>query len=104
VAARYLKGGARVDLWLKDIAPSDDLRRRLHAHPAAWKQFVAAYDAELAREPARSAIELVIQRLGETSVTLLYASRDEQHNNAVALHDWLLRAMKRRAGGKRRTR
>jgi uncharacterized protein YeaO (DUF488 family) len=67
-----------------------------HANPAAWKKFVAAYKAELAQEPARTAAELLIQRLAETVVTLLYAARDAQRNNAVALHDWLCRVVKRR--------
>ncbi len=46
---------ARIELWLKDIAPSDALRRRFHARPADWETFVAAYAAELegARRPRR---------------------------------------------------
>lgn len=98
------KERARVDLWLKDIAPSDDLRRRFHANPAAWRQFVAVYEAELAREPARTAVELLVQRLAETSVTLLYAARDQQRNNALALHGWLCSFVKRKQSGRRRAR
>jgi uncharacterized protein YeaO (DUF488 family) len=95
---------ARVDLWLKDVAPGDDLRRRFHANPAAWKPFVAAYERELAREPARAAAELLAQRLAQTSVTLLYAARDEQHNNAVALRDWLCKLVERGHRARRRAR
>jgi uncharacterized protein YeaO (DUF488 family) len=83
------KERARVDLWLTDIAPSDALRRRFHGHPAKWDEFVAAYARELARAPAQAAAADLHQRVRSHSVTLLYAARDEAHNNAVALKDWL---------------
>jgi uncharacterized protein YeaO (DUF488 family) len=83
------KGKARIDLWLKDIAPSDALRKRFHGHPAEWDAFVAAYFVELARPAAREATEAVFERHSNGPVTLLYAARDEQKNNAVALRMWL---------------
>jgi uncharacterized protein YeaO (DUF488 family) len=83
------KEKARVDLWLKDIAPSDALRRRVHADPAKWDAFVADYGRELDEEPARSAVALLRERLRQGPVTLLYAARDEGRNNAVALKGWL---------------
>ena len=79
------KDKARIDLWLKDIAPSDALRRRVHADPSAWDAFVLDYAHELAREPAHSAAEELRKQLRNGPVTLLYAARDEEHNNAVAL-------------------
>jgi len=79
------KDKARIDLWLKDIAPSDALRRRVHADPSAWDAFVLDYAHELAREPAHSAAEALRKQLRKGPVTLLYAARDEEHNNAVAL-------------------
>ncbi len=85
------KQKAAVDLWLKDIAPSDDLRRRFHGHQDAWKQFVAAYRRELAREPAKTAAATLHEHAKHGAVTLLYGSRDEEHNNAIALKDWLER-------------
>jgi len=79
------KGKARIDLWLKDIAPSDALRRRVHADPSAWDAFVLDYAHELAREPAHGAAGELRKHLRKGPVTLLYAARDETHNNAVAL-------------------
>lgn len=85
------KEKARIDLWLKDIAPSDALRRRFHGHPGKWREFVAAYDRELTQEPAKTAAAALCERLQHHSVTLVYAARDEAHNNAAALKDWLER-------------
>jgi uncharacterized protein YeaO (DUF488 family) len=86
------KEKARVDLWLKDIAPSDALRRQFHGHPTKWNEFVTAYHRELVREPAKGAAAALRVRARDGHVTLLYAARDEAHNNAVALKDWLERA------------
>jgi uncharacterized protein YeaO (DUF488 family) len=80
---------ARIDLWLKDIAPSDALRRRFHARPADWEKFVAAYVAELEGAAAQVAIRDLRDRLRQGPVTLLYAARDDRRNNAVALKAWL---------------
>jgi uncharacterized protein YeaO (DUF488 family) len=85
------KEKARIDLWLKDIAPSDALRRRFHGDSTKWREFVGAYGAELAQEPARTAAAGLRERLASGPVTLLYAARDETHNNAVALKEWLER-------------
>jgi len=79
------KDKAQIDLWLKDLAPSDALRRRVHADPSAWDAFVIDYAHELQRDPARSAVAELRKRLREGPVTVLYAARDEIHNNAVAL-------------------
>jgi uncharacterized protein YeaO (DUF488 family) len=79
------KNKARIDLWLKDVAPSDDLRRRFHGETTKWREFVAAYDRELRKEPACAAAESLRERARSEPVTLLYAARDEEHNNAVAL-------------------
>ncbi|HML08806.1 MAG TPA: DUF488 domain-containing protein [Xanthobacteraceae bacterium] len=83
------KEKARIDLWLKEIAPSDALRRRFHGNPEQWGQFAAAYARELAQEPAKSATAGLREELRRRPVTLLYAARDETHNNAVALKAWL---------------
>ena len=79
----------KIDLWLKQIAPSDALRRRLHRDPSAWDHFKAAYAAELEQAPAQSALHALLDRLTGGPVTLLYAARDETRNNAVALKEWL---------------
>jgi uncharacterized protein YeaO (DUF488 family) len=80
---------AQIDLWLKEIAPSDALRRRFHGDPAGWEDFRTAYYAELGRPPAQSAVRDLLVRLNREPVTLLFAARDETHNNAVALKEWL---------------
>ena len=67
------KAKAHIDEWLKDVAPSDALRHRFHDHPA--KSAAASLREKARHEP----------------VTLLYAARDESHNNAVALKEWLER-------------
>ena len=85
------KQKAHIDQWLKDVAPSHELRRRFHAKPAGWKEFVAAYGRELKQDPARSATAGLREQLRHGPVTLLYALRDETHNNAVALKYWLER-------------
>jgi uncharacterized protein YeaO (DUF488 family) len=84
------KEKARIDLWLKEIAPSHELRKRFHGHPALWDEFKAAYARELTQEPAQLHVTEILERLRETPVTLLYAAKDEDRNNAVALRDWLL--------------
>ena len=86
------KEKARVDLWLKDIAPSNALRKRFHGRPEDWDEFCAAYAVELEAEAAQAAVANLRDRLERGAVTLLYAARDERHNNAVALKLWLERA------------
>ena len=76
------------DVWAKDVAPSTELREWFHADPdARWDEFRERYTDELARsEAARSLSEIV----GEHSeVTLLYSSRDREHNNAAVLAEYL---------------
>ena len=83
------KEKARVDLWLKEIAPSDALRRFVHGDPAKWDEFVTAYGRELTQEPAAAAVTTLREKVRSQPVTLLYAARNETHNNAVALQKWL---------------
>jgi uncharacterized protein YeaO (DUF488 family) len=80
---------ARIDLWLKDIAPSNALRKRFHAKPEDWDAFCAAYAVELEGGLARAAALQLREYLAAGTVTLLYGARDERHNNAVALLGWL---------------
>ena len=82
---------ARLFNWCKEIAPSDALRHWFHNRPERWQEFSARYREELA---ARD--ELVRELVGfaqEGVVTLLYASKDEVHNNAVVLRDYLRRQL-----------
>lgn len=79
----------RIDQWLRDVAPSDDLRKRFHAKPDEWPAFRVAYARELEQEPARTAVAGLDQLRKEGPVTLLYAARDVSRNNAIALKAWL---------------
>jgi len=79
------KAKAQIDLWLKDVSPSDALRHKFHNHPESWSAFVTAYRRELKQEPASSALDELRALVRKQPVTLLYAARDETHNNAVAL-------------------
>jgi uncharacterized protein YeaO (DUF488 family) len=80
---------AQIDLWLKEIAPSDALRRRYHGDPTAWEDFKTAHYAELEQPAAQFAVRDLLDRATPGPVTLLFAARDETHNNAVALREWL---------------
>ena len=81
------KEKAGIDLWLKDIAPSHELRKRFHGKPGDWEAFRAAYFAELESAAAQEVVQALRAHLRKGPVTLLYAARDESHNNAVALKD-----------------
>ena len=83
------KDKAAIDLWLRDIAPSDALRKTFHGKPEDWRAFRIAYAAELKGEAAQAVVKELKALLRKGPVTLLYAARDEAHNNAVALKLWL---------------
>ena len=59
------KPKAHIDLWLRDLSPSDALRRMVHADPTKWDEFVKAYGRELKQEPARTALARVTQAAAE---------------------------------------
>jgi uncharacterized protein YeaO (DUF488 family) len=84
------KEAARIDAWLRDLAPSDQLRRWFHARPAQWRQFRTRYLEELAEpEAARALTELYSLARRRKRLTLVYASRNTEHNNAVVLKELL---------------
>jgi len=89
------KAKARIDLWLKDVAPSNTLRHRFHAKPEDWDLFRAAYAGELEAPEAQAALRSLREHMAGGRVTLLFAARDEEHNNAVALRDWLMQQNRR---------
>jgi uncharacterized protein YeaO (DUF488 family) len=81
------KDEVKLTLWLKDIAPSDDLRRWFGHDPVRFAEFSRRYQAELrANKDAVSRLEGLLK---EGPVTLLYAAHDEAHNNACVLADYL---------------
>lgn len=76
------------DLWDKDVAPSNELRHWFHEDPAGrWKEFREKYMAELAANPLTPRLWKIIS--AHKTVTLLYSSKDETHNNADILLDYL---------------
>ncbi len=79
----------RIDLWLKDLAPSDALRHEFHGHPDRWDEFCAAYAAELGSPAAQAALATLNTERKKGPVVLLYAAKDENRNNAQALRLWL---------------
>ena len=84
------KDAAALDWWLRDLAPSDELRQWFHAYPTAWGVFRHRYVKELVQPEALAALEMLYELLRKGKVvTLLYASRNQEHNNAVALKELL---------------
>jgi uncharacterized protein YeaO (DUF488 family) len=81
------KARAALDLWLKDIGPSTELRTWFDHDPAKWTVFQARYFKEL--EKKADLTEPLRQRDRKGTVTLLYAARDNEHNEAVALKAFL---------------
>lgn len=82
------KEDAALDLWLKELGPSTELRQWFGHDPARWDEFRARYRAELAGKPALMAQLRGLAREGV--LTLVYAARDEQHNDAVVLRQLIL--------------
>lgn len=80
------KEDAALDAWFKDLAPSDELRELLHEE-GDWDGFRERYRAELQERRGRA--EQLLEEAGDRDVTLLYASRDEERNNAAVLKRFL---------------
>ncbi|MCW8907469.1 MAG: DUF488 domain-containing protein [Sedimenticola sp.] len=78
---------AAVDVWLKSVAPSDELRRWFRHQPEKWERFQARYIEELQSNP--EALKELDGYLGRGRVTLLYAARETRYNNAVVLKQFL---------------
>jgi len=85
------KDKAKIDLWLKDIAPSDDLRKWFSHDPKKWDDFKKKYGLEL-KERQELLLKIKQAEKEKDTVTLLYSARDEEHNQAVALSAILRKA------------
>ena len=83
------KEKAHIDLWLKDVAPSRDLRAWFGHDPAKYDEFRRRYEAELAEEPARSALATLREHIKRGPVTVVYGARDSDHSNAAVLRELL---------------
>ena len=81
------KERAHIDLWLKDIAPSTELRQWFSHDPAKWNEFQKRYHTEL--KANKAAVNRLKDELGQGRVTLVYGAKDEVHNDAAVLKDLL---------------
>lgn len=77
---------AHIDLWLKEIAPSNELRKWFNHEPEKWDEFKERYFAELDDNPA---VAIIQEKMMSEKVTLLYSARDTDHNQALALYEYL---------------
>ncbi|WP_343703485.1 DUF488 domain-containing protein [Chitinophaga sp.] len=85
------KENAHIDLWAKEVAPSDALRKWFHHEVANWKEFEKRYKAELKESDALSALLPEIKK--HKTVTLLYGAKDEEHNQAAVLKELLAKRL-----------
>jgi uncharacterized protein YeaO (DUF488 family) len=81
------KTEAKIDQWLKDLAPSTALRKWFAHDPARWAEFKRRYFAEL--KPQREALDELRKLASGGTVTLIFGARDTEHNQAVALKEYL---------------
>jgi uncharacterized protein YeaO (DUF488 family) len=88
------RDGLDLDGWCKEVAPSTELRKWFGHDPAKWAEFQRRYEAEL--DTDREAWQPLVDLATKGDVTLLYSSRDREHNNAVVLREYLLRQLQQR--------
>jgi len=81
------KASLRLDAWLKDVAPSTNLCQWFGHEPLKWEEFRRRYFKEL--EANGASLEPILSAARRGRVTLLYSARDTEHNNAVALKEYL---------------
>jgi uncharacterized protein YeaO (DUF488 family) len=96
------KDASQLDEWLKDVGPSDALRKWFGHDPRRFGEFERRYARELHEEPAEALVDSLARRAARETVTLVYAARDDEHNNAVVLAHELEKRL--RARGRARTR
>jgi uncharacterized protein YeaO (DUF488 family) len=96
------KDESQLDLWLKDVAPTNSLRRWFDHRPERWEKFRERYLAELSDNAALKELGDLVKK--RKRVTLLYSARDTAHNQAVVLADYLSKSRGRKpATGSRRS-
>ncbi len=81
------KETAKVDLWLREISPSTELRKWFGHDPEKWKEFQKKYGEEL--KGHKEEMSVIKSRMSSGKVTLVYAAKDEEHNDAVVLRQML---------------
>lgn len=81
------KDELKADLWLKEVAPSNELRKWFNHDPAKWQEFKKRYRQELANNPAFDQLKQIAKK--EKTITLLFGATDTTHNQAAALKTFL---------------
>ncbi len=81
------KDRAKIDLWLKDVAPSADLRKWFGHDVEKWKEFKSRYRKELAKN--KEPVDQLRKLAKQGPLTFVYAARDEEHNSAIVLKEFL---------------
>ena len=76
-----------LNAWLKELAPSDELRRWFSHDPTRWQEFQQRYRQELRGPRQQQLIDELADQASRRNVTLIYSSREERYNNAIALRD-----------------
>jgi uncharacterized protein YeaO (DUF488 family) len=89
------KEALALDAWMKEIGPSDDLRRWFGHDAARWKEFAARYRDELRRPEAAKLVDELVAHAKEAPITLVYGAKDELHNQAVVLRGVIERRLRR---------
>lgn len=82
------KENAHLDVWLKEVAPSNTLRKWFHHEQPKWYEFTTRYHKELKDNAALDELKQFVK--SHPVITLLYGARDEEHNQAAVLRDMLL--------------
>lgn len=83
------KDDAHIDVWLKDVAPSTDLRRWFGHDPKKWDEFRRRYGDEL--KTNAKVVDELREQIGQSTATLLYGAKDSEHNHAIVLRDFITR-------------
>ena len=81
------KDEAEVDHWMKELAPSNELRELFGHDPGKWEEFKKRFYRELDGKP--ELVDQLISRARESDLIFLYAAKDEEHNNAIALKEYI---------------
>ncbi len=89
------KENVKVKSWIRDVSPSNELRRWFGHEPAKWNEFQRRYFAELDKKP--EAWQPLLQAARADDITLVFSARDTEHNNAVALKTYLEKRLKPKA-------
>jgi uncharacterized protein YeaO (DUF488 family) len=83
------KGEAEIDEWLKDLAPGNELRKWFAHEPGKWEEFRRRYLQELSAAGKANDLKRIARLAAEGDVTLVYAAKDSEHNNAIVLAEVL---------------